>query len=319
MTTEPEARDAAAEPPPAEAEAPQPKSDTMRLVEALSGLAAALADAKAADPLPEPEPEFALPHADGLAAAIAALDAPVDALPHPLDLPYAEPEDERALADTPVAADDEEPEPIVAVVEEDGAIVATQPGGEPLLDATDALPNPLLPILPEGRPEGEAVGAAQPRALASGSARYPCGCILRGSHRSNAGEGAGGRCRRGGRRDARGADGGGDGSRPTPRAPARSPRARGCHAAAARLPPLARRRLLSPRPLRAGAGPVPSGPPRPRRRETPERLAMPQSRRRCEHASQFGDAVEPVGYDARDANWPIDPRRNVWRRWSRRW
>ncbi|MGI8854606.1 MAG: tetratricopeptide repeat protein [Thermomicrobiales bacterium] len=143
MTTEPEAR-AAAEPSPADVEEPQPKSDTMRLVEALSGLAAALANAKAADPQPEPEPEIVLPHADGLAAAIAALDAPVAALPHPLHVPYAEPEDERALESTPVAAD-EEPESIMAVVEEDGAIIATQPGGEPLLDATDALPTPQPP------------------------------------------------------------------------------------------------------------------------------------------------------------------------------
>jgi tetratricopeptide (TPR) repeat protein len=169
MTTESES------PPPVEEE--PPKSDTMRLVEALSGLAAALADAKVAtqrtEPEPTemaepPEPEVSLPHAEGLAAAIAALDAPVDvsvdALPNPLDVPYAEPEDERALEETPIAAQDE-PEPIVAVVEEDGAIVATQPGGEPMLDAADALPTPSRP---EGtRPPdtgGEAVGARVPAA-----------------------------------------------------------------------------------------------------------------------------------------------------------
>lgn len=156
------------------------KSDTMRLVEALSGLATALAEAKRADqqadspPAPPeraafvidpqreaqtaeeetPEPEIQIPHAPGLAEAIAALDAPVAALAHPVDLPYAQPGDERALAETPVAASDE-PEPVIAVVEEDGAILAIQPGGEPLLDAADALPNPSIPF-PAG--EGGEVG-----------------------------------------------------------------------------------------------------------------------------------------------------------------
>jgi tetratricopeptide (TPR) repeat protein len=176
MTTEPEPS------PSVEAEERPPKSDTMRLVEALSGLASALADAKLANEqagseptkiAESPEPEVALPHAEGLAAAIAALDAPAakpaDALPNPLDVPYAEPEDERALEETPIAARDADtPEPIVAVVEEDGAIVATQPGGEPMLDAADALPNPpapfpILPMLPRGRPEGGAVGAVTPK------------------------------------------------------------------------------------------------------------------------------------------------------------
>src|SRR5207253_1719473 len=100
------------------------KSDTMRLVETLSGLAAAIAAAKRDDQQPgvppdhperaayvldphavpawaqshePPEPEIVLPHPKGLAAAIAALDAPLDALPHPLDVPYAEPEDRAAL------------------------------------------------------------------------------------------------------------------------------------------------------------------------------------------------------------------------------
>jgi hypothetical protein len=145
----------------------------MRLVEALSGLAAALAETKRADPPADPspeeseagellEPEVSLPHAEGLAAAIAALDAPVDALPHPLDLPYAEPEDEGALEEMPITAQDE-PDPIVAVVEQDGTILATQPGGEPMRDAVDALP---IPFHPEGaRPPDtgeEAVGARVP-------------------------------------------------------------------------------------------------------------------------------------------------------------
>ncbi len=184
MTTEPDARDAvSALPPPAVAA----KSDTMRLVETLSGLAAALAAVQVAEPdapraqpetamdagheavsdvslesKPESEPEFALPGVVGLAEALAALDAPVDvpaespaeSLPHPLDVPYAEPDDRAALAETPVPPEDE-PEPIIALVEEDGTIVATQPGGEPSLDATDALPNPLPAQRAPGFPTGE--------------------------------------------------------------------------------------------------------------------------------------------------------------------
>jgi tetratricopeptide (TPR) repeat protein len=167
MTTESESQ------PAVEAEEP-PKSDTMRLVEALSGLAAALADAKVAnqetEPEPtedeeSPEPDVVLPHAEGLAAAIAALDAPVDvsvdALPNPIDVPFTEPEDERALEETPIAARDE-PEPIIAMVEEDGAIVATQPGGEPMLDAADALPNPLPPNVREASPPSTELPVIEP-------------------------------------------------------------------------------------------------------------------------------------------------------------
>ncbi|MHB8645951.1 MAG: hypothetical protein ACYDAR_09220 [Thermomicrobiales bacterium] len=133
---------------------PVMKSDTMRLVEALSGLAAALVDAKASEPA---EPAFILPGAAGLAEAIAALDTPVDlppeppveSLPHPLDVPYAEPEDAEALAETPMEAAGEQ-EPVIAVVDEDGAIVATQPGGEPSRDAADALPTPQPPPVSGG-------------------------------------------------------------------------------------------------------------------------------------------------------------------------
>ncbi|MGI8690311.1 MAG: tetratricopeptide repeat protein [Thermomicrobiales bacterium] len=182
MTVEPNAREADPEPTPADATEPAAQSDTMRLVAALSGLAAALAEVKAADADPdaacittpdadalavdeeptEAEPEFTLPGVAGLAAAIAALDTPVDlpaespaeALPNPLDVPYDEPDDQRALA---AAAAQTEPEPVVAVVDEDGAIVATQPGGEPSLDATDALPTPQPPPVSGGG----AVGAVR--------------------------------------------------------------------------------------------------------------------------------------------------------------
>lgn len=182
-TIEPD-RQEAAEPAPLHA-APEdspPKSDTMRLVETLSGLAAAIAAAKREDrqaggapdhaeraayvvdpravpewaqPREPPEPEMILPHAEGLAEAITALDAPLETLPNPLDVPYAESEDRATLETTlPDAVD--EPEPVVAVVEEDGSIVATRPGGEPMLDAADVLPTPPAPF-PTG--EGEAVGA----------------------------------------------------------------------------------------------------------------------------------------------------------------
>jgi tetratricopeptide (TPR) repeat protein len=182
MMPEPDARET--EPdvasPAADAEEPAPKSDTMRLVETLSGLAAALAAAQATDadlhPLHEPsevaaayvatpeadaaadvppEPEFTLPGAAGLAEALAALDAPDDvpmdpsalSLPNPLDVPYAEPEDEQALAETPIPTEDNAV-PVIAVIDEDGAILATQPGGEPSFDAADALPNPPTPFPP---------------------------------------------------------------------------------------------------------------------------------------------------------------------------
>ncbi len=162
--TEPDAREAEPEPSlPADIEEPAVKSDTMRLVEALSSLAAALVEAKAAEPdtdLPRVQPEAAtepeetgltLPGAAGLAEAIAALDMPVDvppeppveSLPHPLDVPYAEREDADAIAEAPTAIADE-PEPVIAVVDEDGAIIATQQGGEPSLDAADVLPTPQL-------------------------------------------------------------------------------------------------------------------------------------------------------------------------------
>ena len=164
---------------PIDTEEPAPKSDTMRLVETLSGLAAALAAAQAAESASRPsheskemaataatslnadaeavtqaspEPEFTLPGAAGLAEALAALDAPVDlplepsgaSLANPLDVPYAEPEDEELLAETPILTEDET-EPVIAVVDEDGAILATQPGGEPSLDAADVLPTPQPP------------------------------------------------------------------------------------------------------------------------------------------------------------------------------
>ncbi len=180
MTTESEARDVEPVPTPTSAEGPTAQSDTMRLVAALSGLAAALAEVKAADADPDPpheqpaaahvtmpdaealamdeepmesEPEFRLPGVAGLAAAIAALDTPIDlpieppaeSLPNPLDVPYTEPEDQTALAEASAQAEPE-PVPIIAVVDEDGAIVAMQPGGEPSLDAADALPNPPAPF-----------------------------------------------------------------------------------------------------------------------------------------------------------------------------
>ncbi len=191
MIIEPDARDAESEPTPADTAEPAAQSDTMRLVAALSGLAAALAEAKAADADPDPphtqpemtahratpdadasamdeepmesEPEFTLPGVAGLAAAIAALDTPVDppiespaeALPNPLDVPYTEPADKAALAE---AAAQAEPEPVIAIVDEDGAIVAMQSGGEPSLDAADALPNPPAPFLQR---EGGAVEAVR--------------------------------------------------------------------------------------------------------------------------------------------------------------
>ncbi len=189
MTVEPEARNARPEPTPTSAEEPAMQSDTMRLVAALSGLAAALVEAKAADVNPDPpyahvttldaealviveepmesESEFTLPGVAGLAAAIAALDTPIDlpiesptgSLPNPLDVPYAEPEDQRALAEASAQAGSEQiPTPVIAVVGEDGAIVTTQPGGEPSLDAVDALPNPPAPF---PQREGGAVGAVR--------------------------------------------------------------------------------------------------------------------------------------------------------------
>lgn len=162
---------------------PRPKSETMWLVETLSGLAAALAATQRADrhagppahperaayvtaPHDEsaqtgaPEPagqEIALPGVEGLAEAIAALDAPAPALPNPLDVPYAEPEDRAALA--AVAPMEDGREPVVAVVEEDGAIIATQQGGEPSLDAADVLPYSPAPFLPR---EGGDRGARAP-------------------------------------------------------------------------------------------------------------------------------------------------------------
>ena len=197
MTIEPNARDAEPAPISADAAEPAAQSDTMRLVAALSGLAAALAEAKAADADPDPShaqpgmtthratpdadasamdeepmeeaPEFTLPGVAGLAAAIAALDTPInllseppaESLPNPLDVPYAEPEDEAAFAE---AAAQAEPEPVIAVVDEDGAIVTTQPGGEPSLDAADALPNPRPAQRTSGFPPREwgAVGAVAP-------------------------------------------------------------------------------------------------------------------------------------------------------------
>jgi tetratricopeptide (TPR) repeat protein len=150
MPTEPDAREAKHELMPLlTTEESAAKSDTMRLVEALSGLAAALVAAKAAE---TGEPGFALPGTVGLAEALAALDTPVDvplepsaeSLPNPLDVPYAEPADEESLAETPMQPEDE-PDPVIAVVDEDGAIITTQRGGEPSLDAADALPTPQPP------------------------------------------------------------------------------------------------------------------------------------------------------------------------------
>lgn len=164
----PVAREAVAESPSRSTGVDEPaaKSDTMRLVETLSGLAAALVAAKAAEseatlPHQQPdtdaaaladepaEPDFRLPGTAGLAAAIAALDSPAASLPNPLDVPYAEPENEEALAETSMPPGDE-PEPVIAVVDEDGAIIAMQSGGEPSLDAVDALPSPLPPSTTDG-------------------------------------------------------------------------------------------------------------------------------------------------------------------------
>jgi tetratricopeptide (TPR) repeat protein len=157
------AREATRQPMPLPTAEPAAKSDTMRLVEALSGLAAALVAAKTAEP---GEPEFALPGTTGLAEALAALDTPVDvslepsaeSLPNPLDVPYAAPRDEESFAETPVQPEGEpEPVPLIAVVDEDGAIITTQPGGEPSLDATDALPTPAASLSPRGRGAAGAV------------------------------------------------------------------------------------------------------------------------------------------------------------------
>ncbi|MDQ6601681.1 MAG: hypothetical protein M3Z19_03060, partial [Chloroflexota bacterium] len=186
MTTEPDTQAMA---PASLLPAVTAKSDTMRLVETLSGLAAALAgvqvtesgaDAPHEQLAPETavvhvatpdaereemdeeshEPEFVLPGAAGLAEALAALDAPpelpAESLPHPLDVPYAEPNDRAALAETPVQFEDES-EPVIAIVEEDGTIITTQSGGEPSLDATDVLPEPPS-HLPRGYPAPDAGG-----------------------------------------------------------------------------------------------------------------------------------------------------------------
>ncbi len=177
MTTEPKA------PEPPDAETPEPedatptKSETMRLVESLSGLAAALtnldaphepaATMPAASAGQERQPGEPSEHAplvreivfpdddmEEREAAFAVSDASAPALPHPLDVPYEEPASVTDAEPVPIAAV-HEPELIVAVVEEGGAIVATMPGGEPSLDATDVLPNP--PCRPEGTrfPTGE--------------------------------------------------------------------------------------------------------------------------------------------------------------------
>lgn len=178
MTTEPKA------PEPPDAETPEAedavptKSETMRLVESLSGLAAALTNldtphepaatapvASAGQGRQPGEPEEHAPlvreivfpddEVEKREEAFAVSDASAPALPHPLDVPYEEPAPVADPEPVPIVAINE-PEPVVAVVEEGGAIVATLPGGEPSLDATDVLPNPPapLPILPKGRPEG---------------------------------------------------------------------------------------------------------------------------------------------------------------------
>lgn len=178
MTTEPKA------PEPPDAETPEAedavptKSETMRLVESLSGLAAALTNldtphepaatapvASAGQGRQPGEPDEHAPlvreivfpddEVEKREEAFAVSDASAPALPHPLDVPYEEPAPVAEPEPVPIVAVNE-PEPVVAVVEEGGAIVATLPGGEPSLDATDVLPNPPapLPILPKGRPEG---------------------------------------------------------------------------------------------------------------------------------------------------------------------
>ena len=131
-----------------------PRTNTMRLVETLSGLAAALVAANAAphaELLAHPESEetrtdalsesdLRLPGTEGLAEALAALDSPTPSLPNPLDVPYVPPTEQEALADVVPETVAEEREPVVAVVEAGGAIIATTVGGEPSLDAADALP-----------------------------------------------------------------------------------------------------------------------------------------------------------------------------------
>ena len=95
----------------------------------------------------------------GAAAPRPALQSPdaLAALPNPQDTPYAGPASAPEPEPAPPPPDrDRAPEPVVAVVEEDGQIIATMPGGEPSLDATDVLPNPPAPV-PTG--EGGDVGA----------------------------------------------------------------------------------------------------------------------------------------------------------------
>jgi tetratricopeptide (TPR) repeat protein len=77
-------------------------------------------------------------------AGVAATGAFTAALGNPQDVPYLPPEEQADIAATPSAAD-REPEPVQAIAEEDGQIIATMPGGEPMLDATDALPAPPAP------------------------------------------------------------------------------------------------------------------------------------------------------------------------------
>jgi tetratricopeptide (TPR) repeat protein len=90
------------------------------------------------------------------ATGIAAMAALTAALANPEDVPYVDPAEQAALEATAASAD-QPPVPVVAVVEEGGQIVATVPGGEPALDATDALPTPPAPL--PTREGGDPVGA----------------------------------------------------------------------------------------------------------------------------------------------------------------
>jgi tetratricopeptide (TPR) repeat protein len=102
-------------------------------------------DAAIADAVSTPIPDADIGAIPPAATSVAAVGALTAALGNPNDVPYVEPEEETALAASTETAD-RPPAAIIAVVEEDGEIIATTPGGEPSLDATDVLPTPPAPL-----------------------------------------------------------------------------------------------------------------------------------------------------------------------------
>lgn len=147
------------------AESPAPTTEEAHLAEAVSELRAALSGLEAT--LHETEPPA---DADTNARAEAAFVAPTESdEPPPAVLPHARLMEEIApteAATEPPSAESapdttEEPEEAVTVVaKEDGELVAALPGGEPLLDATDALP---LPDEPQPEPARELESPTEPQ------------------------------------------------------------------------------------------------------------------------------------------------------------